>query len=196
MPVDSRVEGRRRQRCATRGHDHGMPAWLDGVEDLCPAIAPRPRRSAGGPAAIREVALTGLLDTYHTAKRRRAKAEAAADAQEASRDESRRMTQPSTKPGSTADEPRSAGPRRSGPSARSVATVPDLKTAVAFTAQPGRRRGRLRASGTERFGPVLFWGRRRARSRGCTPGRHVGRGRAGRGTLVGRGFALLWPGDG
>ena len=47
------------------------------------------------------------------------------------------MSKPSTKAGkhpqTSAQGPR---PRGSAPSARSVATVPDWKTAIAFTAQP------------------------------------------------------------
>ena len=55
------------------------PAWFEGSSIFAHAIDAAAETIEAPPAAIREVALTGLLDTYHTAKRRRAKAEAAAD---------------------------------------------------------------------------------------------------------------------
>ncbi len=55
------------------------PAWLEGSTIFAHAIDAAAETIGATPAAIWQVALTGLLDTYHTAKRRRAKAEAAAD---------------------------------------------------------------------------------------------------------------------
>ena len=71
------------------------------------------------------------------ARRRYGESQAATDSRRPAETKADGMSKPSTKAGKHPQtKPRSPGPRGSAPSARSVATVPAWKTAIAFTAQP------------------------------------------------------------
>ena len=75
LPVDSRIEGRRRQYRGTRGQAV-VHLLACGFHHLRYGHRRRGRGIDVAPAEIREIALTGLLDAYFTARRRRAKREA------------------------------------------------------------------------------------------------------------------------